>query len=120
MRVCLTPALAFMVIAGNVCANPPTATPDADRPPAFHPPEIILDANKFGWMRPGYPAAMFPGFADLDGVGKNDLVVGVTDWNSRPGGRLLVFRNQGTKTQPKYAMPKWLDETVPTGRIPDG
>jgi hypothetical protein len=120
MRVCLTAAVAIMVIAGNLCPDPASATPAADRATAFHRPEIILDGSKYGWMREGYPAGMFPAFVDIDGDGKKDLVVGVTDWNSRPGGRLLVFRDQGTKTQPRYAKPKWLDETVPTGRIPDG
>jgi hypothetical protein len=124
MRVCLTAALAILVIAGDQCRDPAAATPASDRPTAFHPPEIILDGSKYGWMRHpsfgGYPAGMFPAFADMDGDGKTDLVVGVTDWSSRPAGRLLVFRNQGTKTQPRYAKPKWLDETVPTGRIPDG
>jgi hypothetical protein len=120
MRVCLTAALAIMVIAGNLYPDPATATPATDRTTEFHPPEIILDGSKYGWMKEGYPAGMFPAFVDIDGDGKKDLVVGVTDWNSRPGGRLLVFRNQGTKAQPVYTKPTWLDETVPTGRIPDG
>jgi hypothetical protein len=73
---------------------------------------VILDGTEHG--------RLFPAFADIDGDGKIDLVVGVAGHKSRRNGRLLVYLNRGTKTRPKYAKPRWLDETVPTARIPDG
>jgi hypothetical protein len=106
MRVCLTTALAFTAVAGNPYPDPPAATPGAARSMAFHAPEVVLDGSKYGWMRQDYPAEMFPAFADVDRDGKTDLVVGVTDWNAQPGGgRLLVFRNEGTKARPQYTRP---------------
>jgi hypothetical protein len=72
----------------------------------------LLDGSEYG--------RLYPAFADIDGDGKTDLVVGVTDWDSRNGGRLLVYRNRGTNARPVYAKPTWLDQTVPSARIPDG
>ena len=72
----------------------------------------LLDGSEYGG---GYPA-----FADIDGDGTTDLVVGVTDWDSHDGGRLLVYHNRGTNARPVYAKPAWLDATVPSARIPDG
>src|SRR5262245_58649056 len=56
-----------------------------------------------------------PFVGDLDGDGLPDLLLG-----TREKGRLLVYRNVGTKTSPRLTEPQWFDDTVPTGRIPDG
>ena len=111
MRLCLAVPFAVMVICGTPCPNPP-AVPGADPPTGFGPPEVLLDGSD---CAVGYPA-----FADIDGDGKIDLVMGVADRKSHEGGRLLVYRNLGTNTRPMYAKPTWLDATVPTARIPDG
>jgi hypothetical protein len=78
---------------------PPTASP----PIGFEPPTLILDGSAYG--------RLYPAFADIDGDGKVDLLVG--NWLSR----LLVFRNIGTNARPVYAKPTWLDETVPSAKI---
>ena len=78
---------------------PPTAKP----PIGFEPPELILDGSAYG--------RLYPTFADIDGDGKIDMLVG--NWL----GRLLVFRNKGTNARPVYAKPTWLDETVPSAKI---
>jgi hypothetical protein len=111
MRLCLTVPLAVLVIGGALCSDPPAAAPGADRPTGFDPPVPLLDGSESG----GYPA-----FADIDGDGTIDLVVGVADGESHDGGRLLVYRNRGTNARPVYAKPTWLDQTVPSARIPDG
>jgi hypothetical protein len=119
MRLCLTVLLAPVVLGGTLRSDPPGATPRADRPTGFDPPVTLLggsDYHAFAHVPGGYPA-----FADVDGDGTTDLVVGVTDRaESHDGGRLLVYRNRGTDDRPAYAKPTWLDATVPSARIPDG
>lgn len=100
-----------MVICGTPCPNLP-AVSGADPPTRFGPPVVLLEGSE---CEVGYPA-----FADIDGDGKIDLVMGVADRKSYDGGRLLVYRNRGTNARPVYAKPTWLDATVPSARIPDG
>jgi hypothetical protein len=59
--------------------------------------------------------AAFPFVGDLDGDGLPDLLLGATG-----DGRLLVYRNVGTRVNPRLAAPQWFDDQVPTGRIPRG
>ena len=103
MRLRLSIALALLAIGGTV-RHPPTGTSSPpDRPTGFDPPEVILDGSEYG--------RLYPAFADIDGDGKIDLLVG--NWR----GRLLIFRNNGTNARPEYAKPTWLDDTVPSANI---
>jgi hypothetical protein len=77
--------------------------PPPEPPPGFERPELILDGSEYGQL--------YPTFADIDGDGKVDLLVGT--WHAR----LLVYRNTGTNARPVYAKPRWLDETVPSAKI---
>jgi hypothetical protein len=81
-------------------------SPGANRPTGFDPPEMILDGSEINHN-------LFPTFADIDGDGATDLLVGIPV-------RSLVYRNRGTDARPAYAEPAWLDETVPSARIPGG
>ena len=103
MRLRLGIALALVAIGGSVRPTPPGTSPQPDKPTGFDPPEVILDGSEYG--------RLYPTFADIDGDGKIDMLVG--NWL----GRLLVFRNQGTNARPVYAKPTWLDETVPSAKI---
>src|SRR6516225_4789501 len=104
MRLRLGIALALIAIGGTGRPTPP-ARPQPDRATGFDPPEVILDGSEYGQL--------YPAFADIDGDGKIDMLVG--NWL----GRLLVFRNKGTNARPEYAKPQWLDETVPSAKIRD-
>jgi hypothetical protein len=103
MRVRLGIALALIVIGGTVPQTPTGTGQLPERPIGFDPPEVILDGSEYG--------RLYPTFADIDGDGKTDMLVG--NWL----GRLLVFRNKGTNARPVYAKPMWLDETVPSANI---
>jgi hypothetical protein len=89
-----------MAIGGSVRPTPP-ASPQPDKATRFDPPEVILEGSE----------RLYPAFADIDGDGKIDMLVGT--WL----GRLRVYRNQGTNARPVYAKPTWLDETVPSAKI---
>jgi len=82
---------------------PRESGPPPEAPAGFERPDLILDGSEYG--------PLYPTFADIDGDGKTDLVVGT--WRSR----LLVYRNKGTNARPVYAKPKWLDESVPSAKI---
>jgi hypothetical protein len=103
MRLRLSIALALIAIGGTVRPTPPGTSPQTDKPTGFDPPEVILDGSEYG--------RLYPTFADIDGDGKIDMLVGT--WS----GRLLVYLNKGTNARPVYAKPKWLDETVPSAKI---
>jgi hypothetical protein len=64
----------------------------------------------------------YPWFADFDGDGKPDLLVGQGAFSSAPaeGGRLSIYKNLGEKGRPRFGERLWFDDLVPTGRIPDG
>ena len=91
----------YVVVGSDEIAR--ATGPPSDPPTGFDAPELVLDGSDYG--------RLYPAFADIDGDGKTDLVVGT--WRSR----LLVYRNKGTNARPVYAKPKWLDESVPSAKI---
>jgi hypothetical protein len=74
---------------------------------------VPLEVNGEPLVRDG--GALFPCVGDLDGDGRPDLLLGTLE-----DGRMLVYRNVGTKASPRLGAPRWFDDTVPTGRIPAG
>src|SRR5262245_21885012 len=91
----------YVVVGSDESPREPGPPPEA--PTGFERPELILDGSEYG--------RLYPSFADIDGDGKIDLLVGT--WHAR----LLVYRNTGTNARPVYAKPRWLDETIPTAKI---
>jgi hypothetical protein len=74
---------------------------------------IPLEADGKPLVREGYES-LYPFVGDFDGDGRQSLLLGTH------GGRLLIYRNAGTKTNPRLTSPQWFDDAVPTGRIPAG
>lgn len=111
MRFRLCAALCGLAIAKMVLGEPSRppmsgGTQEVERKAEFGPPEVILKGSKNG-------TRLYPHYADFDGDGKIDQLVGVDD-------RLRVYRNQGTNAKPEYTRPTWLDEVEPSARIPAG
>jgi hypothetical protein len=111
MRLRFCAALFGIGIALVAVGEPPRPRPSrgtwgVERPAEFGPPEVILDGSEYG-------ARLHPHYADFDGDGRIDQLVGVWD-------RLLVYHNQGTNAKPEYAKPTWFDEVEPSARIPAG
>ena len=105
-------AVPVSLLVGLVCV---LLAPAGERPPGHrlaNPVPVEVDGKPL--VREGR-ALLFPFVGDLDGGGRQDLLLG-TDAN----GRLLVYRNVGAKGGPRLTGPQWFDETVPTGRIPKG
>jgi hypothetical protein len=63
---------------------------------------------------------LFPFVGDFYGDGRPALLLGYGGDGICDQGRLLIYRNVGTQASPRLGVPQWLDDTVPSGRIPDG
>ena len=63
---------------------------------------------------------LFPFVGDFYGDGRLALLLGYGGGGICDEGRLLVYRNVGTRINPRLGAPQWFDDTVPTGRIPAG
>ncbi len=74
-------------------------------PIGFASPETILDGS--------YGVRMYPHYADFDGDGTVDQLIGVQD-------RLLIMRNRGTNAKPDYEPPTYFDAVEPSARLPGG
>jgi hypothetical protein len=59
--------------------------------------------------------SLFPFVGDLDGDGRDELLLGTPD-----SGRLKVFPILGSRGRRVLGAPCWFDEKVPDGRIPSG
>ena len=96
-----------------------TAEPAADGPKADRlatPVPVEVDGKPLVRERGG----LFPFVGDFYGDGRLALLLGYGGGDMCDQGRLLVYRNVGTKVNPRLGAPQWFDETVPTGRIPTG
>jgi hypothetical protein len=78
---------------------------------------IDLAADAIDYVRGGNS---FPWVGDFDGDGKLDLLVGQRGREKSREGHLRIYRNLGSKAEPRLAEPIWFDDHVPTGRIPKG
>ncbi|HVK15985.1 MAG TPA: hypothetical protein VM533_03490 [Fimbriiglobus sp.] len=88
---------------------------------------VTADGTAIDWPAAGETptgfANSFPWLGDFDGDGKPDLLIGHSRGDRKlngPGGRLRVYRNVGEPGEPRFGVPAWFHDAVPTGRIPDG
>ncbi len=98
--------------AGGDLSSP---APSGDRPKGdrlAQPVPVQVDGKPL--VREGY-SRLFPFVGDIDGDGREALLLGTEE-----DGRLLVYRNVGTRSTPRLIAPQWFDDVVPTGRIPRG
>jgi hypothetical protein len=108
--------LVICLLAGAVCAlfalAADLAQADQPRKDGLARP-VPVQADGKPLVRKG--GALFPFVGDFDRDGRPDLLLGTAE-----DGRLLVYRNVGTRTSPRLSPPQWFDDRVPTGRIPAG
>jgi hypothetical protein len=63
---------------------------------------------------------LYPFVGDFYGDGRLALLLGYGGHGIVDEGRLLVYRDVGTKVKPRLGAPRWFDDMVPAGRIPGG
>ena len=96
-----------------------TAEPAADGPKGDRlakPVPVEVDGKPLVREHGG----LFPFVGDFYGDGRLALLLGYGGGGICEEGRLLVYRNVGTKVSPRLGEPRWFDDIVPTGRIPQG
>ena len=57
-----------------------------------------------------------PFFADIDGDAKRDLLVG--QFGEQGKGKLLIYKNQGTDSEPRFAQYEYLKVGADLGTVP--
>ena len=108
-----------VVVSLLVWAFCPLLAPAGDRPKGDRlakPVPVEVDGKPLVRERGG----LFPFVGDFYGDGRLALLLGYGGDGHSEEGRLLVYRNVGTKTSPRLGAPQWFDDIVPTGRVPMG
>jgi hypothetical protein len=76
------------------------------------PVQVMTDGKPLDVGGIGYAA---PFMSDYDGDGVRDLWVGEFSQ-----GRLRIYRNLGTNSQPRFGGYEWFKDGAKTGRVPSG
>lgn len=76
------------------------------------PVHVMADGQPLDVGGIGYAA---PFMGDYDGDGVRDLLVGEFSQ-----GRLRIFRNLGTNSNPRFGDHEWFKDGADTGRVPSG
>ena len=75
---------------------------------------VILDEIENAYV-------IYPVFGKMSGSPGKDLFLGFrVSGKKDKRGRLRVFPNRGTSDEPRYDDGFWLDERIPSARIPTG
>lgn len=114
----IMPILAVFAIA---CATLSIAAKPQDKSKPIPGQLRNLGELPIGDMPPG---ALNPQFGRVTGAAGLDFVVGYnvpfTRGHKDKRGRLRVYPNVGTATRPRYEKGFWLDDRIPSARIPSG
>lgn len=106
MRGCI----AFVLVVGPAVS---AAAEGVDLHPELMPPvQVQADGAPIDVARQGHAA---PFVGDIDGDGLRDLLVGEFF-----EGRLRVFHNRGSETQPSFQEFDWFRAGADLARIPEG
>ena len=114
-------AVLVSLLVGPVCA---LLAPAGDRPKGSRPKgdrlakPVPVEVDGKAVVREH--GGLFPFVGDFYGDGRLALLLGYGGGDMCDEGRLLVYRNVGTRVNPRLGAPQWFDDTVPTGRIPQG
>ena len=102
--------LVFAAAASSTAAGEEKLLPGSRdlRPPV----QIEAEGQPLDVQRDGHSA---PFFADFDGDGLRDLLVG-----QYYEGRLRIYRNLGTSNQPRFATYNWFEAGGAAARVPEG
>ncbi len=76
------------------------------------PVHVMADGQPLDVGGIGYAA---PFMGDYDGDGVRDLLVGEFSQ-----GRLRIYRNLGTNSEPRFGGYEWFKDGAETGRVPSG
>lgn len=76
------------------------------------PVHVMADGQPLDVGGIGFAA---PFMGDFDGDGVRDLLVGEFSQ-----GRLRIYRNLGTNSEPKFGKYEWFKDGAETGRVPSG
>jgi hypothetical protein len=105
------PVFALLAPGGD---RPKGGRPKGDR--LAKPVQVEVEGKPLVRERGG----LYPFVGDFYGDGRLALLLGYGGDGICDEGRLLVYRNVGTKAKPRLGAPQWFDDILPTGRIPRG
>ena len=99
----LTRSVAALTLTSALCAQ------------GFAAPQRLKAGDEFIETNVGHSA---PYLYDFDGDGRRDLLVG--EFGIAQQGKLRIYRNIGSDTDPKYGEHDWFEAGGTTGAVPTG
>jgi hypothetical protein len=112
-RSIITAAAAALFSGALAFAGPPTTQPTIpDLSPELQQPFKVMAGKEAIDVEIGHAA---PFFADVTGDGVKDLLVGQFG-----EGKLRIYTNIGTRTDPKFDKYEWFKAGAEVGKVPAG
>ena len=99
------------VLAGAAILGAASAYAAASGPTLAEPVQIMAGSKPIS-VDVGHAA---PCLADIDGDGQPELLVGQFG-----EGKLRIYKNEGTRTEPRFGSFTWFQAGGTTGKVPSG